>query len=48
MTRNFPSEKEKNFHRLLAEKRKLKMEKDVLEAFCLFLIVAVGMLLVLI
>ncbi len=48
MTKQFPTQKEKSIRRLLAEKRRLNMEKELLTFLCLILVMALGMTLILI
>ncbi len=48
MTRRFQVEAEARYHKLLAEKKRLKEEKDALLTFSLLLMSAVGILLILI
>lgn len=48
MTKNVPSSMERKMRRLLAEKRMLHAQKELLTALCLMLVMALGLVLILI
>ena len=48
MTRNFSNPKDQALRRLQDETRRLTAEKEMLTAFCMFLMAALGLVLILI